>query len=659
MQYGRTLAAAAVLLLASNGAHAKQPFVRPLMPLYDAAGVTRACEGALASARKTAGVMEAKGGAGAIFAEWNRLEIAVEDALYPMWLLGDVHPDRAVRDAAERCLQQDAALSAERLQNQKLFARVKAAQPANARQAKLKKDLIEAFEDNGVALPPGGRSRVKQIAVKLEELRQAFERNLREDRTKVTFAAAEMAGLPDAYLKAHEPWRDANGNYALSLNSSSYLPFMRNASNESARKRYYIARWNQGGAANIALLDEIFRLRKELAQLFGFPSYAHYALRRTMVERPEAVFRFLADVKAAVTEVERKEIEELRVVKASDQGTPLAETRLARWDLDFYQERVRRSRYAIDQQKLREYFPTDKSVEFMFAVAQRLYGVRFNETKVATWHPDVRYFDIVDAKSNRFLGGVYLDLFARGGKLGESEYTIRNASRVAGRISLTALVTAFDRQGLDQRQLEILLHEFGHALHSVLSRTDYVRHGSVKRDFVEAPSQMFEEWARREQPLALFRDICPRCPQLTPADIKNLEAARRYGKGLEYGREWLQATFDMTLSTDPQPALELWKRLESATPLGHVDGTSFPSAFSALAYEGLAAGYYGYMWSLVIALDLLTPFKKNMLDPNVGMRFRNAILAQGGQVEEMQQVRNFLGRDPSSEAFFAEITGRR
>ena len=133
MQFGRSLIAAAVLLLASNGAHAKQPFVRPLVPLYDAAGVTRACEDALASARKTAGLMEAQRGAGAIFAEWNRLEIAVEDVVYPMWLLGQVHPEKAVRDAAERCLQEDAALSAERLQSQKLFARVKAAQPANVR----------------------------------------------------------------------------------------------------------------------------------------------------------------------------------------------------------------------------------------------------------------------------------------------------------------------------------------------------------------------------------------------------------------------------------------------------------------------------------------------------------------------------------------------
>jgi Zn-dependent oligopeptidase len=659
MQYGRNLVAAAALFLASDGAHAKQPFVRPLVPLYDAAGVTKACKEGLASAGGIFAAMKVEPGAGAIFAEWNRLEIAVEDTVYPMYLFRVAHPDRAVRDAAERCLQEDAAFSAERLQSRALFARVKAAQPADARQAKLKKDLIGAFEDNGVALPPDRRRRAKQILVKLEQLRQAFENNLREDSTRVTFAAAEMTGLPDAYLKAHEPVRDAKGNYALTLNPSSYLPFMQQASNESARKRYYIARWNQGGAANIVLLDEIVRLRKELAQLFGFPSYAHYALRRSMAERPETVFRFLADVKAAVTEVERNEIEELRAEKARDQGTPLAKTRLERWDVGFYQERVRRSRYAIDQQKLRQYFPTDKVVEFMFAVAQRLYGVRFNETRVATWHPDVRYFDVVDAKSNRFLGGIYLDLFPREGKVGDAEITIRNASRVAGRTPLTALVLTLDRQGLDHWHFEVLIHEFGHALHTLLSRIDYVRHGSVKNDFVEAPAQMFQEWARRERPLALFKDICPRCPQLTPADIKNLEAARRYGKGIEYAREWLLATFDMTLSTDPQPALELWKRLEAGTPLGHVDGTSFPSAFSALAYNGYAAGYYGYMWSLVIALDLLTPFRKNMLDPNVGTRFRNTILAQGGQLEEMQQVRKFLGRDLSSEAFFAEITGRR
>jgi thimet oligopeptidase len=169
---------------------------------------------------------------------------------------------------------------------------------------------------------------------------------------------------------------------------------------------------------------------------------------------------------------------------------------------------------------------------------------------------------------------------------------------------------------------------------------------------------MFEEWARREQSLALFKQVCPDCPQLTADDIARLESARRFGQGIRYARQWLYASFDMALSTEPQPPLAVWKRLEGATPLGYVEGTSFPSAFSHIA-SNYAAGYYGYMWSEVIALDMLSPFKKDMLDPRVGVRYRDTILAQGGQEDEMELVRRFLGREPSNEAFFAEITGKR
>jgi thimet oligopeptidase len=633
---------------------------RPLVVLYDAAGVTKACDGALAAARKSVAAMEAKPGAGSIFDEWNRLQMALEGPISDIYLLGEVHPDKAVRDAAEPCLQKYTTFNTELFQSEKLFARVKAAKAANAHQAKLKKDLVEGFEDSGVALPPERRARAKQIFDKLEELRQVFDRNVRDDPTKVTFTAAELEGMPPAWIKAHEAKKDASGSYMLDLKYPSYIPFMQNAKSEAARKRYYVAKLNEGGAKNLELLDEIFRLRKELAGLYDLPSYAHYVLRRRMVERPEVVFKFLGEVKAAVTELEKKEIDELRAEKARDTDRPPADTRLERWDVSYYQERVKRSRYSVDQQKLRAYFPTDKSIDYVFAVSQQLYGVKFKEVKVKAWHPDVRYFDVVDAKSGTFLSGFYLDLFPREGKYNHAAaFGQRNASRIVGRTPLSVLVTNFDRQGLDHRELETLMHEFGHVLHKVLSKTDYVDHGSVKRDFVEAPSQMFEEWARREQALALFKRVCPACPQLTSAEIERLESARKYGKGIQYARQWLYASFDMALSTEPQPPLALWKKLESATPLGYVEGTTFPSAFSHIAGSGYAAGYYGYMWSEVIALDMLTPFKKNMLDQKVGLRYRHAILEQGGQQEEMQEVRNFLGREPSSEAFFAEITGRR
>jgi thimet oligopeptidase len=205
-----------------------------------------------------------------------------------------------------------------------------------------------------------------------------------------------------------------------------------------------------------------------------------------------------------------------------------------------------------------------------------------------------------------------------------------------------------------------MMHEFGHVMHGVLSQAEYNPHAgtSVKVDFVEAPSQMFEEWARREDSLKLFAQVCPGCPHLTSDDIARLEAARKYGQGIRYARQWLYAKFDMELSTNPRPPLAVWKGLESATPLGYVEGTMFPASFSHIA-SNYAAGYYGYMWSEVLALDMLSPFKGHMLDPQVGVRYRETILSQGGQQEEADMVRKFLGREPSSDAFFAEITGRR
>jgi thimet oligopeptidase len=294
-------------------------------------------------------------------------------------------------------------------------------------------------------------------------------------------------------------------------------------------------------------------------------------------------------------------------------------------------------------------------------VAQRLYGVKFAERKVPAWHEDVRYFDVLDAKSGKFISGFYLDLFPREGKYNHAAaFPVRGASLRAKRTPLSALVTNFDREGLNHNELETMMHEFGHVLHGVLSRTDYNPEAgtSVKGDFVEAPSQMFEEWARRAQPLALFKQVCPECPQLSADEIKRLDDARRYGSGNLYTNQWLYATYDMALSTDPQPPLPLWVKLESQTALGHVDGTMLPAGFSHIA-SNYAAGYYGYMWSQVIALDMLSAFKGDLLDPKVGRRYREAILSQGGQVEEMDQVRKFLGRDPSPDAFFAEITGRR
>ena len=656
MRIATTFAAALAAALSPLALAAPAPEATP-MPMYDAAGVEKACTASLEQARKSMAAMEAKKGSAGLLAEWNRHFILVDDASNTISLYGMIHPDKDVRAAAEKCEQQFTSLGTELNQNEKIFARLKGYQPKGAAEAKLKRDLMNAFEDSGAALPPDKRARAKAIMDELEVERLAFERNVRDDPTKVVFTPAEMEGLPEAYLKARK--RDDAGNYVLGLDQPSYSPFMQNAKSEAARERYYRARTQQGGLKNLEHMERLFKLRQELAALYGLPSYADYALRRKMAAKPANVAKFLDDVKAAVAPAQQKELADLRAAKAAESGTPLEATVLRTWDTAYYTEKLRRARYDVDQEKLRAYFPADKSLDYSLLLASRLYGLQFRESKVPTWHEDVRYFDIHDAKTGAYLANLYVDLFPRDGKRpGAFAGAVRTPSKLANRRATSVLVANFNRVGLNQRELETLLHELGHALNSSLSYVDYAPQGlsTIKWDFVEAPSQMFEEWARRKQSLALFKEVCPQCPQLTDEEIRKLDQARRFGEASGYAYQWLLASFDMEMSLRPRPPMEAWKALESATPLGHVEGTTFPTGFRHLA-SGYAAGYYGYMWSRVIARDLLTAFKDDLLDPRVGARYRETILGAGSQMEEAEMVRKFLGRDPSSAPFFAEITG--
>ncbi|MGL4573632.1 MAG: M3 family metallopeptidase [Burkholderiaceae bacterium] len=374
--------------------------------------------------------------------------------------------------------------------------------------------------------------------------------------------------------------------------------------------------------------------------------------------------KFLEEVKGRVTELEKKEIEELRALKAELNKIDLAATKVQRWDNAFLQAQLKRKRYNVDQEEIRKYFPTEASVQYTLKLSELLYGIKFAPRKVPTWHEDVRFFDVSNAADGKFIGSVYMDLFPRENKYNHAAvWPVRNASTLVGRTPIPVLVTNFDRKGLTQDELETLLHEFGHALHGLMSVAKYNAHAgtSVLRDFVEAPSQMFEEWARREEPLNYFAQICgPSCPKLSREQIEQLDRARKFGRGIGYARQWVYAAFDMALTYErkDKTSLEAWQRIEGGTPLGYVPGTMFPAGFSHLV-GGYAAGYYGYMWSEVLALDMLSAFGGKLLNQDVGRNYRNMILAQGGQKPPHLLVESFLGRASNSDAFFKEITGQR
>lgn len=667
LPWGRTAAVgalAACIALPALALTAAAPAAQPgpgyaLVPLHTVESVNRDCADVLERGKRDVARLE-KTAPAQLLAQWNRFQIAVQDVEGPIYLLSEVHPEKAVRDAAQACEVKISAFTTEVSQNSRLYARFKSMTPHGAVQVELRKDILLDFEDAGVSLPEEKRARAKAILNKLDELSTRFSQNVRDDPTTVVMTPQEMEGMPADYVAAQK--KNAEGNYVLRLDYPSYFPFMENAVSEPARKRYYMAKLNEGGQKNIEILDEVVGLRKELAGLFGYSSYADFSLRRKMAGSRERVEKFLAEVKSTVTDLEKRDVEELRRAKAEDLRQPLEGTQINRWDVSYYQQRIKKARFDVNQEALRKYFPTEASVAYALKVAETLYGIEFRKRDVPVWHPDVRFYEVFDRDSGRRIASIYLDLFPREGKYGHAAaFPIFSGSRLAHRTPLTALVTNFNRQGLTQDELETLLHEFGHVMHGSLTVAQYVNQAgtSVKRDFVEAPSQMFEEWARREEPLRLFAQVCPDCPRLSSEQIAQLQAARNFGRGLFYARQWLYAAYDIALYSDrPGEALATWERMEGATPLGHPPGTMFPASFSHIV-SGYAAGYYGYMWSEVIALDMLSAFGQDMLDPRTGRKYRQTILAPGGQVPPDRLVHNFLGREPSPKAFFKEITGAR
>jgi len=590
---------------------------------------------------------------------WDSAATIIEDAFGPISLLNSVSPEKDVRDAGDDALIQEASFMTGLFQREAFYQRVLAVKPVTPAQIQLRKDLLESFEDSGVSLPPAKRVRFRQISQRLTELDQEFARNLRDNDTRLTFTPAECEGLPQSYIDRAP--KDDEGNILLAFDYPDYTPFMANAKNEEARKRYYIGYMNRGTARNLELMDEIVTLRKEIADLYKVPSYAHYVTRRLMVENPETVRSFLDDVRNAVTEAELRDLSQLAAIKAEMTGQSAAKTKISRWDVSFYRERLRERRYAIDQEALRQYFPSWPTVEWMLDVTSRLYSLRFERAEVPVWHPDVIYLDVFDRNSGDFIGGIYLDLYPREGKYKHAAaWPVRGVSRRWSRKPISALVTNFDRTGLTHDEVETLLHEFGHVLHGVLSQTHYNQHSgtSVERDFVEAPSQMYEEWASRMESLSLLRDHSPDCPSIDPSLVDRLVAAKEFGSGIDYGRQLLYASFDMELASEhPRKCQEVWTEMESATPMGHVPGTSFPGIFEHIA-GGYASGYYGYMWAKAIALDFVSVFGADLMNGEVGHRFREMILSRGSEEPARALVERFLGRPVSTDAFFALLKGQ-
>jgi len=630
------------------------------MPVYNAKALTQACETALQQARQSAAALASTDfsaqASNAFYAAWDSQGMATEDVLGPVYLQAYVHPAAEVREAGQACILEVKKFQTELFQNPALYQQVQnnlATNPHQQPTQQLREDLLHAFTHSGVTLAPAEREKVRDIIQEIDALAQQFQANLREQKNQLVFTEAEVFGLPDSWK---QQTRQPDGNYVVGYDYPHYFPFMRNAQSAAARKRYYQAFTTRGGAENQTLLDQIVSLRAQLADLHGVANFASLATRNRMAKNPQTVQRFLAEVGNRVKPLEQRDLGLLTALKAKH--TQNRDATLTRWDLPFYLEQARQQRFAVDQEALRAYFPTAATIRWALAINEQLFGLRIQAAEAPRWHSDVHYYDVYDNENDDYLGAIYLDLYPREGKYEHAAaFSVRSGSRRLQRRPTSVLVTNFNADGLTQNELETLLHELGHVFHGVLSQTWYGSHSGteVKRDFVEAPSQMLELWAQRYETLSQIKNYCAQCPAVSETMVERLNAARQFGQGSFYARQHLYASFDMALAQNPnRSAQSLWAAMEAATPLGHLEGTQFPGTFAHIV-GGYAAGYYGYLWSEVLAKDMQSLFGNRLMNSELGKRYRRHILEPGGELPPQILVRNFLGREPNTDAFFAQF----
>jgi thimet oligopeptidase len=575
-------------------------------------------------------------------------------------LIENVHPDKAMREAAEKTTQKASAFGTELSLNRAVYDALAAMDisKADAETRYYVEHTLKEFRLSGVDKDEATRAKVKTLNEELVLIGQEFSRNIREDSRKVIVKnAAELDGLPDDYIARHKP--DAEGNITLTTDYPDAIPVFSYAKSEDLRKRMFMEYNNRAYPKNMDVLDRLVAKRHELATLLGFPSWAEYITANKMVGSAGKASEFIDQIVQASTD--RAAADYRVLLKRKQQDVPGA-TVVNAWESGYYSELLRKSEYDFDAQKMRPYFPYERVKQGVLDVTSKLFSVTYRKVDNApVWDSSVDCYEMLE--NGKLVGRFYLDMHPREDKYNHAaQFDIRTG--LAGRqIPEAALICNFPGgQANDPGLMEIndvttFFHEFGHLLHTLFAgRHRWVGTGGIRteHDFVEAPSQMLEEWMKDAPTLATFAKHYETNEPLPASMVAQMKRANEFGKGLAVRRQMVYAKTSLSIYDRPPAEVNTDQIIQSLTekyqPFPFVPGTHFQCAFGHL--EGYSAVYYTYMWSLVIAKDMFSKFdKSNLLDPEVALQYRNAVLAPGGSAPAADLVAHFLGRPYNFEAY--------
>jgi thimet oligopeptidase len=628
------------------------------------AQVGRIREGASANAAET-------------MARYDDAMLLLGDAAALASLARNAHPSKELREAADTAEQEIEALATEVSLDRGVYdalmrAQVEVDADANALDPPgrhLLDKTLKAMRRGGVDRDDTTRARVRALRDELVLIGQEFGKNIIEDVRTVEVDPAELAGLPEDYVRNHPP--RADGKIALTTDNTDYVPFVTYARNGQARERLWRAYRQRARGKNLGVLDRMLARRHELASLLGYPSYAALETENKMIATAGKAAAFIEEIATAAKARAERDYQALLERKRKDE--PGAAT-VEGWDAAYLSDRVCDERYGFSSQSARPYLEYGRVARGVLDTMARLFGVAFEDAGTGhpgAWHAQVQVYEVLDEATRKPVGRIYLDMHPREGKYKHyAQFTVRTGVQRPGRHRTPegALLCNFPdpHKGLallDLDQLRTFFHEFGHLMHHLLgghTRWAGVSGVATEWDFVEAPSQLVEEWAWDWDTLARFARHHETNEPLPKSLLDKARAADQFGKGLWARQQMFYAAISLEYhQRDPKTfdTTELLAELQARyLPYPFVPGTAFQASFGHLS--GYSAVYYTYMWSLVIAKDLFSRFTQaGLADATPARDYRKQVLEPGGSRPAAELCQAFLGRPYDVVAFRSWLDG--
>ncbi len=588
----------------------------------------------------------------------------------------NVSPDPAVRSQARAADQAVSDWSSALGKRVDLYRAVRAyadTHPAlTGEDARLLKFILRDYKRAGMDLPQAKRDELAKTDQKIDKLSIEFSQNIADDPTVGVFTKEQLSGVPANVM---DRWQQSKGLFIVPLDEGNFTALATYAVSEDTRHKAWLLFKRRGGQKNVDVLEQIIQLRAQEASILGYPSTAAFELEVRMAKDPAAVASFYSKLRPIVRKKAQLDFAEFLAEKRKLAHDPNAQ--LYSWDQAYIQNALMKEKYAVDSSKVAEYFPADRVMDGLFSVTQHLYGLSYKDVSSGgdqnghpLWAPGVKYYEVHDLASGRLLGHFYLDLYPRPGKYSHAAcWSLVERKRepdgsiqlpIAALVVNVAKATASHPALLPHDDVETIFHEFGHCLHNLLTQVTTSRFSgtSVELDFVEAPSQMFENWVWSPDVLRTFARHYRTGKPIPEQLLKGMIAARNLGSGLMTEHQMYYGIVDQRYYSVPSGKVDTTKvgidTMQEVELYHGIPGTMFQASFDHLMnYD---AGYYSYLWSLVFAQDMFQRFEKlGLLNPAAGKYYRDNVLSKGGAEDASQMLRNFLGREPQLEPFLRHL----